>query len=75
MPGGHLPSLIACLFINPLDYRGCTLSCISSVQVLKRLQELFVKRGVPECIHSDNGAEFAAIQVREWLSRLGVKTL
>ena len=35
----------------------------------------FVKRGAPEHIRSDNGAEFTANSVGEWLSRIGVKTL
>ncbi len=33
------------------------------------------ERGVPEYIRSDNGSEFTAKAVREWLSRVGVKTL
>jgi len=43
--------------------------------VLKRLTELFVLRGVPDHIRSDNGAEFTAHAVRKWLKNLGVKTL
>ncbi len=43
--------------------------------MLERLADLFVRRGTPEFIRSDNGAEFTAIAVRGWLSRLGVKTL
>lgn len=31
--------------------------------------------GVPEHIRSDNGAEFTATVVREWLGKVGVKTL
>ena len=34
-----------------------------------------VHHGPPEHIRSDNGPEFTAIAVREWLDRLGVKTL
>ncbi len=48
---------------------------LGSEDVLERLAELFVQRGTPEFIRSDNGAEFTAIAVREWLARLGVKTL
>ena len=36
---------------------------------------LFVRRGVPAYIRSDNGSEFTAKKVREWLARVGVKTL
>ena len=43
--------------------------------VLDRLAELFVDRGVPEFIRSDNGSEFAAQAVRDWLQAVGVRTL
>ena len=43
--------------------------------VLERLAWLFVTRGVPEHIRSDNGPEFAAKTVRHWLDQVGVKTL
>jgi len=48
---------------------------LNSDDVLARLTELFVFRGVPEHIRSDNGSEFTAIAVREWLAHVGVKTL
>jgi len=48
---------------------------IKTTGVLDQLFNLFVFRGVPEHIRSDNGPEFAAKAVRQWLSRLGVKTL
>jgi putative transposase len=43
--------------------------------VLHRLTELFVLRRPPDHLRSDNGPEFTARAVREWLSRVGVKTL
>jgi transposase InsO family protein len=43
--------------------------------VLDRLGELFVERGVPAYLRSDNGSEFTATAVREWLGRVGVETL
>jgi transposase InsO family protein len=43
--------------------------------VLERLSDLFVRRGVPKYIRSDNGSEFTATAVREWLGKVGVKTL
>ena len=43
--------------------------------VLDRLAELFVDRGVPEYIRSDNGLEFTAQAVRDWLKSVGVRTL
>jgi len=48
---------------------------LKSEDVLERLSELFVCRGVPDYIRSDNGPEFTAIKVREWLERVHVKTL
>lgn len=39
------------------------------------LAELFIQRGVPEYIRSDNGPEFTAERVKDWLPKVGVKTL
>jgi transposase InsO family protein len=44
-------------------------------EVLDQLYELFLKRGTPEHIRSDNAPEFTAKAVRKWLANLGVKTL
>ena len=43
--------------------------------VLFCLTDLFVKHGIPEYIRSDNGGEFTAKTVRQWLSHLAVQTL
>ena len=43
--------------------------------VLERLAWLMATRGVPDHIRSDNGSEFTATAVRDWLKRVGVKTL
>jgi transposase InsO family protein len=48
---------------------------LNSEDVLERLAWLFVTRAVPAYIRSDNGPEFTAKAVREWLHRLGVQTL
>jgi putative transposase len=48
---------------------------IKSEDVIDQLFSLFVFRGMPEHIRSDNGPEFTARAVRKWLGRLGVKTL
>ncbi len=48
---------------------------LNSEDVLERLAELFVNRGVPDHIRSDNGPEFTSPVVRGWLERVGVKTL
>ena len=46
-----------------------------SEDVLDLLTGLFALRGTPEHLRSDNGPEFCAKVVREWLSNLGVNTL
>jgi len=48
---------------------------LKSEDVLDKLFNLFVFRGIPEHIRSDNGSEFTARAVRKWLNRMGVKTL
>jgi len=48
---------------------------ITSQCVMNRLYNLFISRNIPEHIRSDNGPEFTAEKIREWLSRIGVKTL
>jgi transposase InsO family protein len=48
---------------------------LKSDDVLERLAWLFVTRGVPKHIRSDNGPEFTAKVVRDWLAKVGVKTL
>ena len=48
---------------------------LNSQNVLDELSTLFLIRGIPEHIRSDNGPEFTARAVREWLELLGVKTL
>ena len=42
---------------------------------LDQLAELFVDRGVPQYIRSDNGSEFTAGAAQGWLKAVGVKTL
>jgi transposase InsO family protein len=48
---------------------------LTSQDVLTALFTLFITRGVPSYIRSDNGPEFTAKAVRQWLSNLGVATL
>jgi putative transposase len=48
---------------------------LTSEDVLDELSTLFIARGIPEHIRSDNGSEFTAKAVRKWLSDLDVKTL
>ena len=46
-----------------------------SEDVLARLAELFIFKGTPDYIRSDNGPEFIAKALRDGLHRIGVKTL
>ena len=46
-----------------------------STDIIDRLSELSVMYGVPEHLRSDNGPEFIAKGLREWLAKLGVETL
>jgi len=48
---------------------------LNSQDVLDVLRDLFVQRGTPAYIRSDNGAEFTAHAVRDWLARVAVQTL
>ncbi len=48
---------------------------IRSSDVFETLTELMTARGVPEHIRSDNGPEFTARAIREWLADAGAKTL
>ena len=43
--------------------------------VMDVLTDLFIKRGIPDHIRSDNGSEFTAKSIRTWLPKLGIKTL
>jgi len=48
---------------------------LTSAEVLQQLEAHFIHRRIPEYIRSDNGAEFTAQAVRDWLAHLGVRTL
>jgi len=48
---------------------------LRSDDVLHCLTELFACHGAPEHVRSDNGPEFTAKVVRQWLERVGVRTL
>lgn len=47
---------------------------LKSDDVLYALSDLFIRNGVPDYIRSDNGSEFTARALRNWLSELNVKT-
>jgi len=46
----------------------------NSTDVLDALTDLFILRGLPEYIRSDNGPEFIAQKVRDWIAAVGAKT-
>ena len=48
---------------------------IRSDDVMHTLTGLFTSNGVPEHTRSDNGPEFTAKAIRDWLPRVGVRTL
>jgi transposase InsO family protein len=47
---------------------------LKSIDVIDVLSDLFILRGVPEHIRSDNGPEFLAKAVQEWIAAVGAKT-
>lgn len=47
---------------------------ITASDVIDTLADLFIQRGSPEFIRSDNGPEFVAELLRRWLKDLGVQT-
>ena len=48
---------------------------LRSQNILERLGYLFIYRGLPGFIRSENGPEFTSKVVRSWLERLGIQTL
>ena len=48
---------------------------INSFGVIEALSDVFLHRGIPEHIRSDNGPEMTAKVLRDWLQRIGSKTL
>jgi putative transposase len=48
---------------------------VKAADVVYELSELSIERGVPEYVRSDNGSEFTAAFVRDWLRRVGATTL
>ncbi|WP_372993899.1 IS3 family transposase [Sulfitobacter sp.] len=47
---------------------------LNSTDVVDALTDLFILRGPPEYIRSDNGPEFIAKKVRAWIGAVGAKT-
>ena len=47
---------------------------LNSTNVIDALTDLFILRGPPAYIRSDNGPEFVALAVRDWIAAVGTKT-
>ena len=48
---------------------------MTSGDVIETLERLVARRGTPEFIRADNGPEFVANAVKDWISQKGIKTL
>ena len=48
---------------------------LRSKEVLDALAEVMARRGVPKYLRSDNGPEFIAREVQDWLRELGIGTI
>ncbi|GEC17709.1 transposase InsO family protein [Nitrobacter winogradskyi] len=48
---------------------------INSFGVIETMADVMLTKGIPEHIRSDNGAEMTAKVVRNWLGKLGARTL
>jgi putative transposase len=47
---------------------------LKAIDVIDVLSDLFILRGVPAHIRSDNGPEFVAKAVQDWIAAVGAKT-
>ncbi|WP_317959661.1 IS3 family transposase [Phaeobacter inhibens] len=47
---------------------------LNSIDVIDALTDLFILRGIPSYIRSDNGPEFVALAVRDWIAAVGART-
>ena len=56
-----------CLFSQPKKHW-------KSFDVIDTLSQIMISRGCPEYIRSDNGAEFTANKLRDWLREIGIIT-
>jgi transposase InsO family protein len=48
---------------------------LTAIDVVERLADLFISRGIPKYIRSDNGPEFVSKTVRNWLNIGGTQAL
>jgi putative transposase len=59
--------------------RECLAICVARrlghAEVMEVLAEVMLRRGIPEHIRSDNGPEFIAQELRNWLAKVGTGVL
>jgi putative transposase len=63
--------------IDEFSRRCLTVHCarhIGANEVIEQLANAMIVHGIPEHIRSDNGPEFVANRLRQWLAHVGVKT-
>ena len=48
---------------------------LARYEVIEALADVMLYRGIPENIRSDNGPEFVAKELRQWLAKLGTEAL
>jgi transposase InsO family protein len=47
---------------------------LKATDVIDALSDLFIRRGIPAYIRSDNGPEFVAQALRDWIAAVGART-
>ncbi len=55
-------------------WRSASTESLNSGNVIDVLSDLFILRGVPSFIRSDNGPDFVAQAVQDWIKAVGAKT-
>ena len=55
-------------------WRSASIASSRPIDVIDALSDLFILRGVPGHIRSDNGPEFVAKAVQDWITAVGAKT-
>ena len=48
---------------------------LNSYEVIDALADVMLVQGIPQYLRSDNGPEFVAARLRQWLAAVGAKTL
>lgn len=46
---------------------------LNSIDVIDALSDLFILRGIPKYVRSDNGPEFIALELRKWIVAVGAQ--